>query len=256
MTKPLKGNAWKINGSKYDAEKLKHTVDERCVQFEETNQRVLTLYKAIHGIEGTGVSKWDKDIKSLEEELAILYGLPAYRALLDKIGVDKLLVNGFPLRYGYYAASCTEQSGMPFAPCEPHDKFLFVSYARKNSARVLPDILRIHTAGYRVVYDEAIGPGENFQAKLGDWLEQATAFVVFVSKEAYESPEVLAEVNVALRRKLPIIPVAIDKSDPPPDWYRVDAVQRIERADLLDTGFQKLFKRILKDDCRRIELED
>ncbi len=255
LTKSLKGNAWKIHGRRYDVERLEEIVELRCAPFEETRQQVRTLWKAINGIEGTGAAKWDREPNVLEEELAILYGLPAFRVLIERVGVEQLMVNGFPLRYGYYASRCAERLGLPYAPCEPEGDFIFVSYARRNVRAVLPDILRIHTAGYRVFYDDAIQAGADFRAKLGEWLEKAAACVVFLSKEAYASDEVRAEVDTAVNRSLRIIPIAIDDSEPPPGWYRIRSMQRMRRADLTSSGFQSLVRRLLSDRCRRLELK-
>ena len=72
--------------------------------------------------------------------------------------------------------------------------YLFVSYAHKDSAFVLPIIRKMFDRKYRVWYDEGIAPGSEWPKTIADHLNAADAFVIFVSENSLNSPNCENEV--------------------------------------------------------------
>ena len=72
--------------------------------------------------------------------------------------------------------------------------YLFVSYAHKDSAFVLPIIRKMFDRKYRVWYDEGIAPGSEWPKTIADHLNAADAFVIFVSENSLLSPNCENEV--------------------------------------------------------------
>ena len=70
---------------------------------------------------------------------------------------------------------------------EGKEPYIFVSYAHKNSEKVIPIINSLFNDKYRVWYDEGIAPGSEWPKNIEDHLKQATIVVAFVSKESLES---------------------------------------------------------------------
>ena len=59
--------------------------------------------------------------------------------------------------------------------------FLFVSYAHKDSERVLPIIRRLMAQGYRVWYDAGIDPGTEWDEMIAEQIEQCGIFLAMMS---------------------------------------------------------------------------
>lgn len=66
--------------------------------------------------------------------------------------------------------------------------FLFVSYAHKDSEKVLPTVNGLFDKKYRVWYDEGIAPGSEWPKNIADHLKDAGAFILFVSEQYLASP--------------------------------------------------------------------
>ena len=71
------------------------------------------------------------------------------------------------------------------------DKYLFVSYAHRDSGDILPALEALNDAGYRVWYDEGIGAGEDWSASLGTALEKASRVLFFASETSVKRDNVL-----------------------------------------------------------------
>lgn len=70
---------------------------------------------------------------------------------------------------------------------EGKEPYIFISYAHKNSEKVMPIIDSLFNDKYRVWYDEGIAPGSEWPKNIEDHLKQAKVVVVFISKESLES---------------------------------------------------------------------
>ncbi len=92
---------------------------------------------------------------------------------------------------------------------EGNDPYIFVSYAHKDSERVLPVIHQLYERKYRVWYDEGIKPGSEWPKNIAIHLQKAAAVLVFVSKNSLASPNCKNEISRAPKDKKMIL-VSID----------------------------------------------
>jgi len=67
------------------------------------------------------------------------------------------------------------------------EPYIFISYAHKDSDKVLPVISRLQKDGYRVWYDEGIAPGSNWDVYISDHLDRSVNVLGFVSKAYIKS---------------------------------------------------------------------
>lgn len=88
-----------------------------------------------------------------------------------------------------------------FTAYEGDDKFIFISYAHKDSDMVYPIIERLNAEGYRVWYDDGITPGSEWPENIADHLDRCETFVFFASPNSVSSDNCKREVNFALSRK-------------------------------------------------------
>ena len=80
---------------------------------------------------------------------------------------------------------------------EGNEPYIFVSYAHKDSERVLPVIRQLYARKYRVWYDEGINPGSEWPANIARHLMAASAVFVFVSRSFLDSENCRNEVKYA-----------------------------------------------------------
>ena len=91
------------------------------------------------------------------------------------------------------------------------EKYLFVSYAHRDGADVLPALEALADAGYRVWYDEGIRAGEDWSASIGNALEKASQVVFFASDTSVRRDNVLRELTFAREHNIPILTVQLGK---------------------------------------------
>ena len=71
---------------------------------------------------------------------------------------------------------------------------------------------------FRVWYDDGIRGGDNWRRIISDKIEGCSQFLLFVSKESCESPDVQAEINLALDLRKNIVIVNLDGSKLPNEY--------------------------------------
>lgn len=78
------------------------------------------------------------------------------------------------------------------------DPYIFVSYAHRDSEKILPVIRELYNLKYRVWYDEGIKPGSEWPANITQHLHDASVVIVFVSKNSLNSENCTNEVMIAV----------------------------------------------------------
>jgi len=105
---------------------------------------------------------------------------------------------------------------LPFEAYVGELPYIFVSYAHKDGQHVFRDIRSLHSAGYRIWYDEGIDPGNEWPDEIAKALDKAEVFLVFISKHAVESRNVRNEINYALNRQKSFLAVYLEEVVLPP----------------------------------------
>jgi len=94
-----------------------------------------------------------------------------------------------------------------------NEKYIFISYARKDSERVLPTIEALQFAGFRVWYDTNIEPAEEFPAYIQEHLKKSTVFVSFISSNSVESPFCRKEITYAVSLNKEILVIKLEDTE-------------------------------------------
>ena len=87
---------------------------------------------------------------------------------------------------------------IPFEAYDGDRPFLFVSYAHKDAEIVFTELKWLHSAGYRIWYDEGIDPGNEWLVEIARALDRASCYLVFISKNSIKSKNVDNEISYAL----------------------------------------------------------
>lgn len=96
---------------------------------------------------------------------------------------------------------------------EGKEKYIFASYAHKNSSVVLPIIDALQQEGFRVWYDKGIEAGTEWPEYIEEHLEKSEIVVVFMSNAAVESRNCRNEINLALDMNKEILVVYLEDTE-------------------------------------------
>lgn len=111
-----------------------------------------------------------------------------------------------------------------FRPYFGRKPFLFISYAHKNSEKVLPVItaLRYRENPYLIWYDEGIDAGGDWASIIARSMNACHSVLFFRSKESFASGNCLAEIQEAERQRKTIYCIALDDTEAPSERVNKD----------------------------------
>jgi len=104
-------------------------------------------------------------------------------------------------------------TGLPFAPYEGAEPYIFVSYSRKDTDKIAPWVGRLDGAGYRMWYDRAIPGSTKWAQEIEEHIQCAKYMLLFLSPSAVESEWVRDEITYARKCRLPVCPVYLCHTD-------------------------------------------
>ena len=102
------------------------------------------------------------------------------------------------------------QNGVVFMIYEGNDNYIFVSYAHRDSGRVLPLIDAMSKSGLRVWYDAGIEAGTEWPAYIEDHLRRASVLLAFMTPNTIASKNCRNEINFALHLEKEILIVYLE----------------------------------------------
>lgn len=94
-----------------------------------------------------------------------------------------------------------------------NEKFAFISYAHKDSKKVLKILERMAAEGYRVWYDEGIAPGSEWPENIAQHLNDCCVAVAFISNNSIASANCRREVTFALSKHKPFLGILLEPTE-------------------------------------------
>ena len=94
---------------------------------------------------------------------------------------------------------------------EGKENYIFVSYAHKDSDRVVPIIEALDDAGYRVWYDAGIEAGSEWPENVAEHLCNSKVVLVFLSQNALNSQNCTREIHFAVAERKEILVVYLQE---------------------------------------------
>jgi hypothetical protein len=95
---------------------------------------------------------------------------------------------------------------------EGSEPYIFVSYAHRDSEKILPVILALYGQKYRVWYDEGIAPGSEWPENIAAHLKNAALVMIFVSKYYLDSKNCLNEQKAAATQNKKTVHILLDEA--------------------------------------------
>jgi len=140
-------------------------------------------------------------------------------------------------------AAAENRSAIPFAAYKGSEKYLFVSYAHRDSSVVYPILLKFTQQGYHVWYDEGIEPGIEWPEEIANALDKSSLFVVFITPNSVASENVRNEINFALAKKTPFIAVHLSPTNLTPGLQlQIGSKQAILRYQMDEDSFVRKYR--------------
>jgi len=93
------------------------------------------------------------------------------------------------------------------------DFYTFISYAHKDFEQVHEILCKLNQMGFNLWYDEGIDPGNEWADEIADALYKSRLFIVFVSKNAMNSKNVINECFYALDNGIPFLAVFLEDAE-------------------------------------------
>ena len=100
-------------------------------------------------------------------------------------------------------------------PYEGKEKFIFISYAHKDSEIVLPVIDKLISDGYRVWYDDGISPGTEWPEVIASHLNDCEICIAFLSNSYVDSFNCKREIDFAIRKRKQLLSVFLEETNLP-----------------------------------------
>lgn len=95
---------------------------------------------------------------------------------------------------------------------EGKENFIFVSYAHKDSGKVLPILEELSARGYHIWYDEGIAPGSEWPENIAYHLSHCAIVLAFVTPSFAASPNCRRETTFALSKDKPFVGVFLEET--------------------------------------------
>ena len=96
---------------------------------------------------------------------------------------------------------------------EGNEKYIFVSYAHKDSEKVIPILNKMMERGFRVWYDVAIRLGSEWPAYIQDHLINCSVFLAFISPNSVDSENCRDEIGLAKKHKKETLVIYLEKTE-------------------------------------------
>ena len=101
---------------------------------------------------------------------------------------------------------------LPYPAYRGKEPYVFISYARLDSQRVMAEIKRFNESGFHVWYDEGIAPGGEWSDSIAEALSNCSVFVVFLTPTSAPRENVLNEIDFALNEQKPFLAIYLDET--------------------------------------------
>ena len=93
---------------------------------------------------------------------------------------------------------------------EGKEPYIFISYAHKDVAVVMPIIEELQSRGFRVWYDKGIAIGMDWSDYIAEHIQHCECFIPFISRHALESPNCKREIGFANDENKPFVTIHLE----------------------------------------------
>jgi hypothetical protein len=111
------------------------------------------------------------------------------------------------------------------------EPYVFVCYAHEDQALIYPELSWLREQGVHIWYDEGIAAGQVWRAELARAIDGAKGVIFYISSASLSSMHCKREVNYALDRDKPVLPIYLKRADLPNDLeLALGSIQALHRS--------------------------
>ena len=96
---------------------------------------------------------------------------------------------------------------------EGNEKYIFISYAHKDSEIVMAIMNSLQAEGYRIWYDDGIIPGSEWPENIAMHLNDASMVIAMISPNSMASHNCRREINFALSKQKPFLSIILEPTE-------------------------------------------
>jgi hypothetical protein len=106
-------------------------------------------------------------------------------------------------------------SKISFPAYDGDGPYMYISYAHMDWNMVFPDLEIFHSKGYNIWYDQGIAQGIGEPGDVENALSDSSLVAVFISRNSVSSHNVLKEIDSALAKNIPVVPIFLEETELP-----------------------------------------
>ena len=91
--------------------------------------------------------------------------------------------------------------------------YIFISYAHRDTDRVLPVLQELCGRGYRIWYDDGIAPGSEWPENIAEHLNACDLTLAFISPNSIASDNCRREVTFALSKRKKFLAIVLEPTE-------------------------------------------
>jgi TolB-like protein len=128
----------------------------------------------------------------------------------------------------------------PFAAYRGEEPYVFVSYGHEDAEEVYKDLVFLNDQGFRIWFDDGIGPGHSWPEALADAIDGCSLFLFFVSDHSANSAHCQRELHFAMDGDKPVLAVHLRDTELPRGLqFVVGDRQAVMKANLSNTQYRE-----------------
>jgi hypothetical protein len=187
-------------------------------------QDIQRVYReTLSGLTGGELSEKSQILSALEMLTAKHPGIETETVVqaLERFNIDK----------PFYTPSTPQICEKPCEAYEGEEPYLFISYAHNDAEAVYPVVKELYESGWDLWYDEGIKTTQRYLPVIADHVKRCAVFMLMLTPRCLERPFVMNyELEFALRRGIPVIPVLLREITDIPDYITSEAAALIKAA--------------------------
>ena len=150
-----------------------------------------------------------------------------------------------------------EQNTANFIPYEGDEPYIFASYRREDSFRVIPLLNALNKAGYRVWYDDGIQAGDDWRKSVGEHIMACSVCMPLLSINSLKSDICKDEINYAQSKARHLFPIRLEPIELPPQLFQLNPLHYLRLYDYpnVDAFVDSLSQVSMLQSCRKIVID-
>ena len=134
----------------------------------------------------------------------------------------------------------------PFKAYYGSDEYIVASYSPRDEDIVYPELSQLERFGYRIWYAGGIKLEEQTRDVIAEAISKSSLFVVFITENAVNSPQVKSEIHLANVKEIEILPIYLEDMELPTSFeLEIGGKYSLKKFELKEEFYLKKIKEIL-----------